>query len=229
MRKFIIHAGFHKTATTTVQKTLEQHNDLIAPHIEYLDRKRLKPVRIAAQVYSSSLDPVDLSIFEMRFCELLISLDEQDDRCVLMSSEDFSGYLIGRHGVTTYAAAVPLVGAIKNMLRAVYDTEPNLAVYFSTRRDGWLKSCYGQLTKNRAIELSFEEFSSQHAEATNFDAIVSRVRSEIKPSKVISADLEDLTGRLGPLQPLLDLCELKPDVQSGIILLPPQNVARRQF
>lgn len=227
MRKFVVHAGFHKTATTTVQKTLEQHNDLIAPHIEYLDRKRLKPVRIAAQAYSSSLDPVDLSIFEMRVCELLMTLDEKDDRCLLMSSEDFSGYLVGRHGVSTYAAAVPLVGAIKNMLRVVYDAEPNLSVYFSTRREGWHESCYGQLTKNRAIELSLQDFTHRYAEANNFNAIVSKVRSEISPSKVFAADLEDLTGRLGPLQPLLDLCELKPDLQSEITLLPPQNVARK--
>lgn len=225
MRKFIVHAGFHKTATTTVQRTLEQHAQILSPHVEYLDRVVLKPVRKAAQVYSGTLDPVDLSIFQMRLCELLLTLDKADQRPVLMSSEDFSGYLIGRHGVSTYTAAVPLLDTLKTTLALVCESEPNLHVYFSTRRDGWLKSCHGQLSRNGATKLSEREFSETYASAADFDAIIAQVRSKLAPSEVSYAPIEALTGPLGPLQPLLDLSDVPTDMQKEIRLLPPQNVS----
>ena len=161
----------------------------------------------------------------MRVAELLLTLDMTDQRPVLMSSEDFSGFLIGRHGVSTYTAAVPLLDTLKTTLALVCEGEPNLHVYFSTRRDGWLKSCHGQLSRNGATKLSEREFSETYASAADFDAIIAQVRSKLAPSEVSYAPIEALTGPLGPLQPLLDLSDVPTDMQKEIRLLPPQNVS----
>lgn len=224
MRKFIIHAGFHKTATTTVQKTLEANDMLLSPHVEILHRPVLKPVRKSAQIYSIHQDPADLAVFQALFCELLLELDQNDQRPILMSSEDFSGYLIGRHGVRTYDCAPDIMGCIQSTIETVFGAPADLSVYYSTRQQGWLESCHWQLISNSAIHISLKEFKETFRQAADFETIVQNVADKIDPHPVYTAAIEEWQDRLGPLQPLLDLCNVPTDIQDRIVPLAPQNV-----
>lgn len=224
MRRFVIHAGFHKTATSTVQKTLETHAKRLAPYVEVIPRRPLKPARKSAQVFSIDHDPVQLSLFQAFFSEVLLTLDPQDDRPVVMSSEDFSGYLIGRHGVSDYRAAPAIAAAIQSALRHSFGKAVDLTFYYSTRQSGWLKSCHWQLISNSAIHMSLEDFQKQFASAGNFEPILEAVAEAVAPARVCVADIADFDGRLGPFQPLMDLCEVPKELQDQIELSKPQNV-----
>jgi hypothetical protein len=143
-----------------------------------------------------------------------------------MSSEDFSGYLIGRHGISDYRAAPEIAAALKETLAQICGADgAELVLYYSCRREGWLKSCHWQLISNSEEQISLEEFSERFKSASDLDAIVQRVKQAVDPVQVFSADIEDYQGRLGPLQPLLDLCEIPQAVQSEIQLAKPQNVS----
>ncbi|WP_058316194.1 hypothetical protein [Cognatishimia activa] len=225
MRRFIIHAGFHKTATSTVQKTLEAHQDVLSPFVQLIPRKKLKPTRKSAQIFSVKHDPVELGILQAMFVEVLSELKPDDPRPVLMSSEDFAGYLIGRHGIKDYRAAPAIAAALKETLELVFGDKFDLVLYYSTRNEGWLDSCHWQLIKNSDKQITLEAFRKRYANAADFAPIISQVKAAIEPSQVISAAIEDHAGTLGPLQPLLDLCGLPENVQSKITLARPQNVS----
>ena len=225
MRRFIIHAGFHKTATSTVQKTLETHQDVLSPFVQLISRKKLKPTRKSAQVFSVKHDPVELGILQAMFVEVLSELKPDDPRPVLMSSEDFTGYLIGRHGIKDYRAAPAIAAALKDTLELVFGEKFELVFFYSTRNEGWLESCHWQLIKNSEEQITLDAFREWYENAADFAPVLSQIKAAVEPSKVFSAAIEDQVGPLGPLQPLLDLCGLPENVQSKITLAKPQNVS----
>ena len=194
LRKFIVPAGFHKTATRTVQKTLESHQDLLSPFVYLITRKRLKPARKSAQIFSVKHDPMELGILQALLLEALSDLDPNDRRPVLMSSEDFSGYLIGRHGITDYRAAPMIAAALKETINLVVGNDVEICFYYSTRREGWLKSCHWQLIGNSDKQITLDEFRERYADAANFASATARIKEAVAPSQVASADIEDLDG-----------------------------------
>jgi len=224
MRKFVLHAGFHKTATSTVQMALETQIDLLSEYVEILPRKLLKPVRKSAQLFSIDHDPMHLAMLEAFLAEILLSLNLDDPRPVLASSEDFSGYLIGRHGVPDYRAAPHIAAAVQQTLMRVCPDAFELTVYYSTRRTNWLRSCHWQLISNSTEAISFEEFKHRYAHAADFEPILTQVAQAVDPGPVFAADIENFNGRLGPLQPLLELCDIPKEAQAQLTLPSPQNV-----
>ncbi len=56
MRRIVIHAGFHKTGTTTVQQTLKAHATVLAPHLQVVLREDMEAVCEAARAYSLAPD-----------------------------------------------------------------------------------------------------------------------------------------------------------------------------
>jgi len=218
--RVIVHAGFHKTGTTSVQQALRLNRAVLKPHL----RIRLRPAMIAvceaARGYSAVPDAINLALFRYELAQLAEGWSARDSRPVLLASEDLSGHMPGRKGVKTYHAAPRLMATLVETLRRIH---PDAAVefYFSTRRaDDWLNSCHAQHLCASRLTLSRARYAKAYRRSANFDTIIDRV-AEITACPTHRAALE----RGEPLAALLGVIGLPEGLRARLRPAGPANTA----
>ncbi|UWQ91062.1 hypothetical protein K3727_20340 [Rhodobacteraceae bacterium M382] len=224
MRRIVVHPGFHKTATTTVQTALAAQADLLSPHVQLVFRDDILSAARSAQAYSKDKDPLTLAVFLMEFASVLEACDPDDPRPMLISTEDLCGFLVGRHGVRDYSAAPALMQAICTAITEVMGPSVELLFYLSTRRSGWLDSCYWQLLRAGRLTIPLDAFVKQYGAAADLSGQVEAIRQAIHPITIRETALEDMTGPLGPLGPVFDLLGLPAHVVEALTLPVRSNV-----
>ncbi|TCL08030.1 hypothetical protein BXY66_0061 [Shimia isoporae] len=225
--KILVHSGFHKTGTTSVQKMLVHNRARLERHIRFLTKPGMIGACEAARAYSVSRHPADLTEFASEIAAVFEEVDTSDPRPLILSSEDLSGHMPGRRGLTSYDAAPLLMKAIANTAEAAFAERPDLIFYYSTRTsDDWLRSCYAQHLRAIRMTMTFGEYRSQYAESADLDAIINRVRDTVGPYKVVSAPLEEAGARpIGPLATIMDALEMPGRARRHLDILPPANVS----
>lgn len=222
--RILLHAGFHKTGTTTVQQTLRINRAALAPHLRVLLRGDMIPVCDSARAYSISADPLDLSLYQYELARLAEGWDVRDTRPVLLASEDLSGHMPGRHGLPSYTAAPQLMlTAAETLVEIRPDCRPEF--FFSTRAAApWLASCHAQHLSAARMTLDATAYALTFRDSADLDSAVSHIAAVVAPRQVHRAALEDSTDRpLGPLDPILDLLTLPADIRAGLVPQPPAN------
>ena len=221
MRRIVVHAGFHKTATSSVQGALAAQSDVLAPHVQLVFRDDILSATRLARTYSKARDPLKLAAFLMEFSEFLEGCAGGDDRPLLITTEDLCGAPIGRGAITDYSAAPDLMRAIATAVTEVFGANADLTFYLSTRRHGWLESCRWQLLRTGRMTLTEDQFAAKYAPAADLPRQVQAIRSAVHPTPVHESAVEDMNARLGPLQPLLDLLDLPTELVARLV--PPER------
>lgn len=224
--RVILHTGFHKTGTTTLQQGLERNRQILAPHLRIVPRARLAPAGHAARAWSATGAPLELALLRYELAQVMERWRNDDPRPVVLSCEDLSGHMPGRNGVTGYAAAAPLMRAIADTLTELHP-QARPEFYLSTRApEAWLASVHAQHLRAMRMTQSVEEFAGRHRAAADLDAIADRIADAVAPAPVHRAALEQSRDRpLGPLDPLLDLCALPDATRAALMPQPPANAA----
>ncbi|MEL7098038.1 MAG: hypothetical protein AAGM84_04345 [Pseudomonadota bacterium] len=219
-----IHAGFHKTGTTSAQAVLRANRDVLSPHMRVILRAEMVGLCEAARVYSVSRAAADLAL--VRY-EAAVLGENWDARTVLLSSEDLCGHMPGRRGLVDYGAAPKLMAAITDTFSEVHPDAVQ-RVILTTRAPGpWLRSCWLQHLRATPITQGAEAYAQDYAASADLAGIAAQITQAVDvPVEVLA--LEQIGGlRLGPAEALLgrvtpgiDLSELSP--------LPPANTAPPQ-
>jgi len=224
-RRIVVHAGFHKTGTSTVQTLLRDNREALKPYLRSMLKGGMTELLSAARGFSTWRDPVTLAKFDHRLRAMLTRHSNMPRRCLCLSAEELSGHLPGRGDLASYSAA-PVLAA--TMARAIQDMFPGseLVFYYSTRApDDWLRSAYWEHVKSSSLTMDWDEFADRYRDAADLDAIVDAVASA-QPAPVQRARLEQITGRPGgPAAPVLNLCDVPPRVLAQ--LTPPAPVNTR--
>lgn len=201
--RIMVHAGFHKTGTTTIQQTLRRNGRKLARHCRVLTRVQIAPVCEAARAASVDDDPAAMALFTFELAQMLAGLDPADPRPVLISSEDLSGHMPGRFGLTGYSAAPRLMRCIAQTAARVL---PGAATefFFTTRAAGpWVKSCHAQHVRAIRFTEDRDSYVARMMPHADLAAEVARIGAGLD-APVHSAALEAWsTDRLGPLAPLM--------------------------
>lgn len=224
--RVILHAGVHKTGTTTLQQALHRNRRALRPHLRQIARSRLIPAGRTARAWSAGRDPLEMALFRYELAEVMQDWDSADPRPIVASCEDLVGNMPGRHGVESYAAAAPLMQAIAETLQELHpEAQPEF--YFSTRApEDWLASVHAQHLAAMRMTLSAEDFAARYRAAADLDAVVDDIGAALAPLPVHRAALEQSRDRpLGPLDPLLDLLDLPAALRAGLQPQPPANTA----
>jgi len=227
--QMIVHAGFHKTGTTTVQKALRLNRVALTPYVKIILRSDMVAVCETARGYSASKDVLDLALFQYELAQLAEGWDASDTRPILLASEDLAGHMPGRHRLTSYAATPQLMQTLVETLAEVRrDTQAQL--FFSTRTaDSWLASCYVQHLRTTRITQTVDEYTSAYRDSARLGGIIDQVADAVTPHPVHHCALESSQSRsLGPLDPLLDLIGLPNTVRAGLVPHPPANISSSQ-
>lgn len=222
-RRVVIHAGFHKTGTSSVQQLLRANRPALKPHLRSLLKGQMRDVTSAARGYSTWRDPLSLDKFQTRFAALLAGLPPMPRRVLCLSAEELSGHLPGRGNLRDYSAAPFLAAAMASAAKAVLP-RTELAFYYSTRgAESWLRSAYWEHVRSSSLTMAWEDYAQTYAASADLNGIVDAVAA-IQPHPVHRAPLEASAGqRAGPASPLLDLCGVPPDDQARLVPGPPAN------
>lgn len=213
-RRIILHAGFHKTGTTTLQETLALNATLLLPHVElYLQHGALiSSLSRAVLDFSGNrckATKADITTCARAFFSLI---DQDDPRPVLVSSESLAGHFPGSSGVGKYEPAPIAMALIRDAWRDVAGNTDSFETYYSTRRTGWLASCHWQRLKNNRATISLQDYIDKYAIAADHDAILADLRARIGAHAVHTAALEDIDHPVDPVLNLLDLTHLREDL-----------------
>lgn len=224
--RIVIHAGFHKTGTTSVQSMLRENAALLEPHVRVYLKDAFEGLTESTR--SFSLDPTKKTLAAVaRFSTAFfneIALD--DPRPILMSSEDLAGHMPGRHGLECYDSAGLVMKALSDAAFLRFGKETDLTFYFSTRtREPWLRSTWWQNLRSTRLTDDFQTYSNQFDAARSLDQILEEIAVDVAPAHVTSFLLEEATDLpLGPLDPLLTLLDLTDLDRATLTVLPPENV-----
>lgn len=223
-RKVVIHAGFHKTGSNTVQQTLRLNRPVLRRVMASILKPMMRDVVAAARAYSVTGDPLDRARFAARMVLLLQDQPPMNRRVLCLSSEELSGHMPGRPGVNDYRAVVTLSQDIVTAASNLFP-KAKIAFLFLTRDPrAWMESAYWEHVKSSDMIMDIEEFRHRFAGAADLDGIADSV-AEATGREVRRARLEDVAGGVfGPAAPLLDLCEVPQDMRAGLTRPEPANV-----
>lgn len=225
--RILIHAGFHKTGTTTVQATLEANRAALRPHARIALRPRLQALLQAARAYSTWRDPLSLTKVTIRAAPFFAGLTAFEDRSLILSAEELSGHMPGRAGIADYGAAAQI---LPEVVRAATAAWPGAEVTVAlTLRDpaDWLRSAHWEHVKSSSMTEGFDSFAERMRPAADLGAAAARIAADLHPVALHTVSLEQAAGGpLGPAAPLLRLAAVPDPVIAGLVPVPPANRSR---
>ncbi len=226
MMRLVIHAGFHKTGTTSIQSTLRSNRHLLSRHLRVLLKKDFEPLTRAARAFSLDPDALTLAAVTREAEATFGALAPADPRPVLMSSEDLSGHLPGRHGLDRYDAASLVMTQLAEVAFARFGEDLDLVFYFSTRgQEAWLRSTWWQNLRSSRLTLDYESYARKIALAADLPAVLEEIAAAVAPARIVSGALEEAASLpLGPAGPLLELAGLPGRAMARMTQPPPANV-----
>jgi len=221
--RILLHPGFHKTGTSSLQRGATAQFDSLAPRLQLMLTPDLIEAARVARHYSERRTSEDLEHFTKEFQSAVADRESRDRRPLLISSEVLSGHLPGLRGVKTYAAAPILARSAVEVLHRHYGAEAQITVWFTTRNpETWLRSLYWQNLRAQRLTEEFEPFRDRMAPAADHARIVDEARRCLGAmAQVETARIEDIgPDPLGPLGEALRHLGVATD---GLAPLPQHN------
>ncbi|MFK7836015.1 MAG: hypothetical protein AB8B60_07335 [Sulfitobacter sp.] len=222
-RRVILHAGFHKTGTSTLQATLRDNRVAMKKHVALRLRWHLRDVVSAARGYSMDSDPLTLVKLQVRFGTMVNELPRMPRRTLILSAEELVGHLPGRGGLADYAAAPVLLYAYWEILKARFPLAEVLIYLTAREPEAWLRSAYWEHVKSSNMTLDFDAFRTKFHGAADLAGMAKEIASRV-PAPVHLHRLENCRDLpLGPADPLLDLCDLPLSLRADLQPATPAN------
>ena len=224
-RRVIVHAGFHKTGTTTVQHYLRANSKHLWKRCALVLPGKLRSTAAKMAVrYSRFGTDALLDHFEADLYAKLLELDVGEDRKVLISDENLSGRMPGRDGQMGYTATPELMARTEDAICDVFGVETDVVFLFTTRApDAWLRSTYKHNLRTSRLTMDAADYASTYADAADLEGAARNVAKAVTGT-VYTVDIAELTGIEGLAQPLLDLVDLPAHRRAALTPHPVQNI-----
>lgn len=209
--RILLHPGFHKTGTSSLQRGALAHAETLCGELRLLLAPDLREATRAAKSYSSSPTPRRLLRFAQAFSDAIAVVPKDEHRSLLISAEDLSGHFPGLHGVSDYSAAPALIETAIRALHARFNTAAETTVWLCTRSaNDWLKSLYWQNLRAQRLTEDFESFAARLAPAATFAPILNATRLALgSRARLDDSAIEEFgAAPLGPLGHALELLGL---------------------
>lgn len=208
--RLIVHPGFHKTGTSTVQTQLRNARASLAPDWVIGLREDIPDAPAAARAFSHLRDPLERGLFQAALADWLDGLDLRRAKGVVISAEGFCGHMPGRPETDDYSAAPPLMAALAEVAQALFGADLDLQFFLSTRSaKAWLTSLHWQHVRTGMLTETVEAFCTRMAPHADLAAQAEAIAMAVAPWPVHAVPL-DLSSTMaqGPVTPLLDLMQI---------------------
>ncbi|SEP63258.1 hypothetical protein [Thalassovita taeanensis] len=110
--RVLVHAGFHKTGTTTLQRTMQANRAVLSRQVNFLLPSDLDKIGHFAKRYSMKANEATLLKLkaDLRMC--LSRFSHQPDTPIFLSCEALAGQMPGRKGVWSYGQTHRILEAV---------------------------------------------------------------------------------------------------------------------
>lgn len=221
--KILIHPGFHKTGTSSLQRAATALAPMLAPRLRVLLTDDIRPAVHVARRHSVRPDARRLAAFAGNFAECLSRIDPADPRPLFISAESLSGQIPGRKGITAYDTAPDLLDHAARVAHDHFGTDTQVTIWFTTREpDAWKRSAYYQNLRSTRLTEDFDTYGPKLDRAAMLDEVVEAVRARLSGRAEVTATrietCHDLP--LGPLEVVLDRLGID---KTGLPPQPQQN------
>ncbi len=228
MTRIIVHAGYHKTGTTSLQDFLHDNRDMLAPYLRYYGKEDFRGAGAAARIYAQKPFPWRLRRFRLSLRRFLADLP--GGGTIVLSRETFSGGMPGhrRMGgalITSYhQPALRLARVTIAELRRRFGQGTDITFFYTTReREAWIGSVYGHLLRSIRLTDDFATFRARFPALASPAEEARRMAGALAPVPVVTAALEEWGSHPhGPAEALLELVGVPEDVRAS---LPPARRA----
>lgn len=224
--RVVLHAGFHKTGTTSLQSALIAHAPRLLPGICVQTRANsptLADASEAARVYSLLRDAESKRLLREAVRVWLRGIELLPGQDLLVSSEDFAGHMPGRQHVTDYHAAVTIAVVLARTLARVFPGGDVQFLYTVRDPDPWLASLHWQLAINPQMLLDATSYADRFANAVQVSPLLDDIR-RATGMPVHAVALETLqTRRLGPVEAMYDLAQIDDTLRASLPPVPARN------
>lgn len=229
MTHVIVHAGFHKTGTTSLQDFLSQNRAALSPYFDYYGQQDFLNAGAAARLYAQRPFPHRLHRFRKAFRRFLAQIPDHD--VIVLSRESFSGGMPGHRKlggamITSYhQPALKLARVIIREIRRRFGKDAKISFFYTVREgEAWIKSVHGHLLRSIGLTDDFDEFRQHFHPMISPAQQAQRMRGALAPVPVITAALEDHAQHPHGLgAPLMDLAGVPENAREGLTPAPHKN------
>ncbi len=217
-QRIVVHGGFHKTGTTSIQSFLTANGKHLWPHMALVMPARINDITKIATMHSVIRDPLSLDEYQFRMTTFLRTLDIGKKRHMCISSENLAGLIPGRSGKENYAGCPDLMAATKDALREVFGPDLSITFYLSTRDpQSWLRSSYWQNLRASDLKMDFDTYADIFKVAADFGPILAETQAALGDTPLLTMPMEEtLTMEFGPATPLIDLFGLPAQTRNAL-------------
>jgi hypothetical protein len=231
MTRVIVHAGFHKTGTTSLQDFLNQNKSALAPYMAYYGKMDFLDAGAHARIYAQRPFPHRLFKFRRSLRAFLESIPNHST--IVLSRETFSGGMPGHRTLsgrlmTSYQRpAKRLAKVIIQEIRRRFGPEAEITFFYTTReREDWLRSVYGHLLRSIRLTDDYESFRARFPQLLGPEAEAQKLTRALAPVQVVTASLEAYaTAPEGPAAALLDMLAIPSATRNALRPVPRRNTA----
>ncbi len=210
----IVHAGFHKTGTSSLQAYLQEYRNELLPFARIYIKSDLKDLSSAGRFYGQFPSLLRARLFRRKLRKFLSNIE--DNKVIVISRETFCGIMPGHRRFGIWPArkmtpiATKLAIIIEQELRRRFGEDTEITLLYTTReKESWHKSVWGHIVRSINLKIAREEFVYQLKNQPSLDDEVETIRRNLKYANVLSRSLEELkTHPLGPAGAIIDLLEL---------------------
>lgn len=219
MTRVLVHAGFHKTGTTSLQSYLAQNSKALAPYFTFYTKDAFPEAARLSRLYGQRRFPWRRKAFRAAFAGFLSGIP--DAASIVLSRETFAGIMPGHRDwrgrpIQNFRrAGIPLCADIVDAIRQRFGPQVDIAFLFTTRDpETWLNSVYGHLVRSIHLTEGFDGFRSQFRQPVDLDREANRIARALLKVRVHIARLEDLADRPeGPAAAVLDVIGVPEEVR----------------
>lgn len=228
----LIHAGFHKTGTSSLQAFLGRNKDKLSGHFHFFGKSDFRGVGARARRYGERPFPWRLSHFQRGLRDFLASLP--DSGRIVLSRETFCGIMPGhRRGFRTVRdyrrTALPLAQTICSELANRYGADRRVAFLYTVRDPAaWTASIHGHLLRSIRLRDDLVAFESR-IDPDHLPGLVADIRDSLSGTEVHMANLIDYEDKPGACaSAVLDIMGVSEDTRATLRPVKPRNIGHTQ-
>jgi hypothetical protein len=217
-QQILLHPGFHRTGTSSMQHFLWLNRDTLAPHLTIRLTRHFKSVARLCTRYAVTQNPLDLTDMIGELDTAFAQEPVPTGRNLLISSEMFCGEIPGHGPVQNYSAAPTLIAYLTGYLTERFP-DAKIRVLLTTRdADEWLFSTYRHVLRRCRVTMTRDEFATAYCDAADFDPILQDIAEAVDPIEVLYMPLDHaLQNSAGPGAALLDQMPLPDTVRDALM------------
>lgn len=214
VRRILLHPGFHKTGTSSIQHLLWTNRARLAPQVGLVMLRQLKPAVKICAGFSKTRNPLALVDLAGALQPAFAGADTPD---LLISCEGLAGHLPGWPGVADYGAAPFSVAYVCGYLAERFPGA-RMRVALTTRdAEAWLYSAWRHHLSGHRLTLGRDAFAARFVGSADLATAAQDIAAAVD-CPVMSLRLEDMQSHpKGPGGALLDLLGLPADITDRIL------------